>query len=103
MDTKIKLWTRQDERILDVLNLEGRYIVKKDYIIEKMDTCADLYLDVYNWYGKKGQKIVPKPEDVRYPIWVSLSSDYMLQPTEGTVILELLVDPDLVIIMDTMK
>lgn len=103
MGKKIKLWTRQDERILDILDKDERYIARKEYIIEKMDTCADVYLDVYGWYAKKAETIVPKPKDVNYPIWVSLKSDYMLQPTDGAVILELMVDKSLVIIMDTLK
>jgi putative aminopeptidase FrvX len=80
MDNKIRVWTRQDEKILDVLEKEGRHITKKEYIEEKMEDCSGVYLDVYSWYTEKAKAIVPKPTDVKYPIWVSLRDDHMHQP-----------------------
>lgn len=103
MSNKIKVWTRQDENIIKILEADGRYIVKKEYIEEKMEDCAKFYLEVYSWYTDKAKDIVSKPQDVNYPVWVSLSSDFMLQQVPGTVILELLVDKDSVIVMDTEK
>jgi len=103
MDDKISVWTRQDEKILEILEREGRHITKKEYIEEKMEDCSGVYLDVYSWYTEKAKSIVPKPPDVKYPIWVSLREDHMLQPVPGTVILELLVDRDSVITIDSEK
>ncbi|WP_432666965.1 DUF3841 domain-containing protein [Wukongibacter baidiensis] len=103
MCEKIRIWTRQDEGILNVLKEHGRYIVKEEYITNKMENCSDVFLDVYKWYTKKAQEIVPKPHDVKYPIWVSISANYMLQPVEGSVVLELLIDRDMVITMDVEK
>ncbi|WZL72428.1 DUF3841 domain-containing protein [Clostridiaceae bacterium 35-E11] len=103
MGDKIKVWTRQNEAILDILEKEGRYIVKEEYIVEKMEDCSKFYLDVYKWYTKKAQKIVPKPQDVHYPIWISLDTNFMLQPVTGNVVLELLIDEDLLITMDVEK
>ncbi len=103
MENKIKVWTRQDESILDILDRDGRYIVKKEYIEQKMEDCAKFYLEVYTWYTGKARDIVPKPSDVQYPVWVSVSDDFMLQHVPGTVILELCIDRDLVIVMDTEK
>lgn len=103
MEEKIKIWTRQDISILDVLENEERYIVKKQYIENKLEDCAKYYLEVYSWYTMKANEIVPKPLDVKYPIWVSITPDFMLQQTHDTVILELLVEKDLVIVTDTEK
>lgn len=103
MGQKIKIWTRQHEDIVDILEKEERYIVKEEYITNKMENCSHFYLDVYTWYTKKAQKIVPKPDDVKYPIWVSVSDNYMLQPVEGTVVLELLIDEDELVVMDVEK
>lgn len=85
MCEKIKVWTRQHENILDVLDKEGRYIVKKEYIVNKLDTISNFFLDVYSWYTKKAKDIVLKPEDCIYPIWVSLNSNFGLQHVEGIV------------------
>lgn len=103
MKEKIKIWTRQDISILDVLEKEKRYIVKKEYIEKKMEDCAKYYFEVYSWYTKKASEIVPKPHDVKYPVWVSVTSDFMLQQVPDTVILELLIDKDSVIVTDTEK
>lgn len=100
---KIKLWTRQNESVLKDLKDNGVYRVKKEYILQKMDTISDYYLNLYDWYVKNAERIVPRPEEVDYPIWFSTSSDLMLQPTEGTVILELEVERKYAIITDTNK
>lgn len=98
--TKVRLWTRQHKNILDELDKHGVYRVKKEYITEKMDTMSNYYLDLYEWYGRNADKIVPRPEGVIYPIWLSTSSDMMLQPVEDTVILEVEVDRKDVIYTD---
>lgn len=98
---KVTVWTRQSEKILEDLEATGRYIVKREFIQEKMDNHANLYLDVYNWYAQKAQNIVSKPDDVLYPIWVSLTESSRLGATEGNVFLELEVDKkDLIIISE---
>lgn len=97
---KVRLWTRQHKNILDELEKHGTYRVKKEYIAEKMDTFSNYYLSLYEWYGKNAEKLVPRPDGVIYPIWLSTSSDMMLQPTEDTVILEIEVDKKDIIYTD---
>ncbi len=99
---KIKVWTRQSEKILQELDTYGRYIAKREYIQEKMENHSDLYFDVYNWYTQKAQKITPKPDDVIFPVWVSVTESTKLGATEGSVFLELEVDrKELVVINET--
>ncbi|MBU5426273.1 DUF3841 domain-containing protein [Tissierella pigra] len=103
LSDKVKLWTRQHKNVLKELEKYGVYRVKKEYILEKMDTISDYYLNLYEWYGRNAAKVVPKPEGVIYPIWLSISSDMMLQPTEDTIILEIEVDRKNVIYTDVDK
>lgn len=100
---KVKLWTRQHKNVLDELEKYGVYRVKKEYILEKMDTISNYYLNLYEWYGRNAAKIVPRPEGAIYPIWLSTSSEMMLQPTEDTIILEIEVDRKDVIYTDVNK
>lgn len=100
---KLVLWTRQHKNVLNELEEKGVYRVKKEYIQEKMDTISDYYFKLYNWYVKRAEIIVPRPDGAIYPIWLSTSSELMLQPTKGTVILELEVDRNLVVITDSNK
>lgn len=107
MDTnkkdKVKLWTRQDKRILEDLKSTGVYRVKKEFILEKMDTMSDYYLGLYDWYSRQASRIVERPPGVYYPIWLSTSDDYMLQPTQDTLILSLEVDKSQVVFFDVNK
>ena len=101
--SKLTVWTRQSEKILQDLNENNRYIVKREYIQEKMEEHSNLYLDVYNWYASRAQKIVPKPDDVVYPIWVSVTENSKLGPSEEHVFLELEVDRSDLVIIDQEK
>lgn len=103
MGEKIPIWTRQNSGILRILNHEGRYIVKKGYIEQKMDEHAGLYLDVYSWYTAKAARLVALPPDVRYPIWVSLAEEYGLGASEGNVMIEAFVDSSRIIVIDLDK
>lgn len=97
---KIKLWTRQHKDVLKELEEKSFYHVKKEYILAKNDTISSYYFHLYDWYISHAEKIVPRPEGVQYPIWLSTSSDTMLQPVEDTVILELEVEREHVVITD---
>lgn len=97
---KIPLWTKQHKDIVTTLENEGRHIVKREYIVNKMESISSFYLDVYNWYTNAASLIVPKPEDVKYPIWVSLSPESTLANDEDTVLLELEVEESSVIEVD---
>jgi hypothetical protein len=70
-----------------------------------MEDHADVYLDTYSWYAKKAEEIVPKPEEVEYPIWLATSPDQVppLRKDTNHVILELQVDAEEVIILDEKK
>lgn len=100
---KVKLWTRQHKNILNDLEENGVYRVKKEYILNKMDTISNYYLSLYDWYGRNAEKLVVRPEGASYPIWLSVSEDMMLQPTEDTVILEIEIDKDKVVYTDVDK
>lgn len=102
-NNKVKLWTRQHKNVLNELEEHGVYRVKKEYILEKMDTISDYYLKLYEWYGRNASKKVAKPEGAIYPIWLSTSSEMMLQPVDNTVVLEIEVDIKNVVYTDVNK
>lgn len=84
----MRFWTRQHEAVWDELQKTGQYIVKKEYIEEKNDTISEFYLKLYEWYTKAARKYIDIPEDLKYPVWLSVSEDMMLQPTEHAIIFE---------------
>lgn len=92
------LWTRQVPEVWEELQETGVYCVKEEYIRQKNDTIADYYLDLYRWYTKEAGKHIDIPEELKYPIWLCVSEETMLQPTANTVILKLEVPKDKVLI-----
>lgn len=83
-----RMWTRQVADVLKELEQTGRYLCKEQYIREKNGSMADYYLRLYEWYTRHAARYMKIPEDAGYPIWLSMDEETMLQPVEGTVILE---------------
>ena len=61
---------------------------------------ADFYLKLYRWYARQGERFVPRPDGVEFPVWVSLSRESMLQLVEGSVVLTLRVPEEALLITD---
>jgi len=89
---KVTLWTRQDIKSLDELEKNGVLRITQNHINKKFDIIADYITEVYQWFVKAASQRVPKPEDVEYPIWCSVSEENMLRPTEDTVVYVIEVD-----------
>lgn len=100
---KLKLWTTQDRRVLKEIEEKGLYRAKIRSIMQKYDTCSDVYLKVYKWFSNAANKIVQRPEGVEYPIWAAFSQEESFALIEGQVRLELEVDKKNVIVFDTGK
>lgn len=99
---QIKLWTRQNEKVLDILERDGVYHAKRAYIVQKNDSISDYYLTMYDWYVRNAEQRVPRPEGAEYPIWCSVSEEYMLRPIEGEVVLALSVPRERIVYLNTM-
>lgn len=99
----IRLWTRQHQDVLIELSTKGIYRVKKEYLLHKFDTISDYYLNIYRWYIERAEKLVPRPKGAEFPIWLSTSSEMMLQPAEHQVILEIEADRKNVVFTDSEK
>lgn len=103
MSDTVTIWTKQNKNILRDLEKNHRYIVKKEYITQKMEDHSQLYLDSYAWYRKEASKIFPAPSDVSYPIWVSLNQEEKIGNSNGNVLLEIQVERSELITMDIDK
>jgi len=86
------LWTRQDAAVEKELEREGVYRVKEEYIRKKNDTISDFYLRLYKWYTREAKRYISFEGE--YPIWLSITDEMMLQPTEGAVILKVEIPAD---------
>lgn len=103
MMEKVTLWTRQDERMLSILEKEGVFRVERRFVEEKNDSLIDYYLPLYDHFIRMAEKRVKRPSGKGYPIWCSIDEAYMLRGIAGHVLLELSVDKSRIIYFDSPK
>lgn len=99
---KITLWTSQNKIVLDIINEKGLYHVKKDYIYKKYGEVASIFLESYNWFVGKAEKIVPKPKGAEFPIWL-FSNLKWIDHHENCSILEITVEKEKTILFEAQK
>lgn len=97
---KVRLWTRQDRRCLPILETRGRFTNTQYYLQEKFGDITPFFTSLYDWFVEKAQQKVPKPADVKYPIWCSVAEEYMLRPTPEEVVLVIEKDESEVVYFD---
>jgi len=102
-DEKIRLWTRQHSEVLKKLKKDGVYRVKERDIRRKLDTCADIYLNVYKWLNNQAGKRMEIDERSNYPVWFSTDRELTLPMSEGFVFFELEIPSEQVLIFDMLK
>lgn len=93
---KIKVWTKQNIKVLDEIEKTGRYLTKREFIKKDLGDEADLVLETYDWLVKNGPKASEKPDYADYPVWVSFSKDATMKPEKGFAVLELEIDEDMI-------
>lgn len=86
------VWSKQHVNVLKLLNENGRYTAKRGYIVGDLQDHAAFILEAYDWYVQKVSAKYPRPAGVSYPVWVSLSLENAMIPSENTVILEMEID-----------
>ncbi len=99
---KITLWTSQREIVLNTIKEKGVYHVRKEFILEKYGEVSNVFIEPYNWFIGKAEKIVPKPDGAQYPIWLFTDLKYV-ENYEGSHVLEIEVDYEKVILFDPSK
>ena len=100
---KVTLWTRQRFESLKELEEEGTIRIKKTHLEEKFEEITDYIASLYKWFVDAAEKMVPKPEDVEFPVWCSISQENMLRPTEDEIVYVLEVDKSGIIYFDGAK
>lgn len=99
----VKLYTRQNDKTLYQLERDGRLINQRVYVELHFGDIAPLFMESYDWFTKEASKRVPKPDDVKAPLWCSISAENCLKPIPGTVVYVLEVPEDQVIYFDDVK
>lgn len=99
----VNLYTRQNDKTLYQLEKQGRIINERIYVQLHFGDIAPLFMESYDWFTKEASKRIDKPEDVKAPIWCSISPENCLKPIAGTVVYVLEVPQSKVIYFDEAK
>ena len=76
------LFTCQNAKSLDILERDGRFINKKEYIQEHLEDVAPMILKSYDWFVSAASKRIKKPDDVQYQIWCAVGDEVCMKPIE---------------------
>ncbi|RRD39609.1 DUF3841 domain-containing protein [Leptotrichia sp. OH3620_COT-345] len=100
---KSLLFTCQNAKSLDILERDGRFINKREYVEEHLEDIAPMILKAYDWFVGAASKRIKKPEDVQYQIWCTVSSDVCMRPIENEIIYVLEVPDEEIIYFNSFK
>lgn len=92
----MRVWTKQDSRILKNINELGRHVPDERYILSDMSEYKEIMLDLYRWLAKHSPNQVYRPMDSEYPVWVALSKGSLYLPEVGYSVIELEVPDDMI-------
>ena len=99
----VKLWTRQDVRCLEDIEKTGEFFTKRSHLEEKFGEISGYVIDLYTWFVKAAEQIIPKPEHIEFPVWCSIAEESSLAPTQNEPLLELNVPLSEIIYFDGCK
>lgn len=92
----IPVWTKQHISVLQTLEREGRYVAKRQNIALDMGEDAGIVFEAYDWLTQHSPDAARRPDDADFPIWLSFSGEAAMLPSEGTALLQLQVDQNLI-------
>lgn len=102
-DGKVKLWTAQAKIVVDTLENNGVYHVKREFILNKYREISKLFLEPYDWFVRRAAQIVPPPPGAEYSIWMYCNPKMISNYGPGDYIIEAEVPLDNVILFDEGK
>ena len=80
------LFTCQNAKSFDILERDGRFINKKEYIQEHLEDVAPMILKSYDWFVSAASKRIKKPDDVQYQIWCAVGDEVCMKPIETELV-----------------
>ncbi|MBN2898999.1 MAG: DUF3841 domain-containing protein [Clostridia bacterium] len=57
----MRVWTRQNQEVLSIIEKNHVYHCQPEYIEAKMENFSSYYKQLYTWYVTRAEKIVPRP------------------------------------------
>lgn len=66
----VTLWTAQRKIVLDTLEREGVYLVKRSYVEEKYQETAWIFQEAYSFFRENAPALLPRPAGAESPVWL---------------------------------
>lgn len=96
---ELTVYTSQRQIVLDALDTQGVYRVKKAYINAKYGESAWVFSQAYSFFRENGQKILPCPEGAESAVWLFHDARWC-HPVEGSPLIRLSIPEELLIPFD---
>ncbi|MCT4584927.1 MAG: DUF3841 domain-containing protein [Peptostreptococcaceae bacterium] len=101
MNDFLILYTAQKDIVMDTINKEGIYKVKREYIKTKYKDVSNIFLNAYDWFVNNTSSMIDN-KDRTYPIWTYYDLKY-IEKHHDHKILKLKVPKDKAITFDSKK
>jgi hypothetical protein len=101
--SKLRVWTAQADLVIDNIEKDGIYHVKRTYILEKYGQISKLFLEPYDWFISRAASKISPPPGAEYPIWVYCDPIMVSNYAPGDHIIDIEVPRDKVILFDQAK
>ena len=100
---EITVWTKQNEAVIDHLEAAGRFIADECYIHRELGDISYIMLFIYRWLADHMPASAARPDDVKFPVWVSFTKEATMSPESGYAVLELMMQDSMVTHIDATK
>ena len=83
---RITLWTAQSRLVIDTLEREGTYYVKKEYIKNKYQETTWSFSIAYSYFVKKASGIISRPDGAESPVWLYKDSKWAFTGSDAELL-----------------
>ncbi len=99
MANEFRLWTSQADIVLDTIERDGTYYVKKYYVEQKYQETAWIFKTAYEWFAKQAQMRISRPAGAEFPVWMFMDGKWAGNNV-GYHLMELSVPKEEVVLFD---
>lgn len=95
----LNLYSAQAKPVTELLDREGRCFSKQEYVVNKYQESAPIFVAAYSWFAAAAQDYLPKPQGAEYPYW-AFRDLYSIAASTDSHILQLAVPVDEAVFFD---
>lgn len=96
------MWTVQTQQVIDTIQKDEIYYVKRRYLDEKYGETAWIFKTAYDFFIWQAQQIIPRPEKAESPVWMFCDRRWAV-PDQNTKLLKLEIPKEEMILFDLRK